>query len=429
MRLVCKSWRGILMRADIPEAPWLILSNDSYFKPTEICFKSFSEERIYCFKLPNLEIFGGRARVMLLWNPISGATRKLPAISTLPFFSHFVDDGIMVGLENISSLTARVQVFSIGSVECAVAVLFAGKDRNHELALCTPQDQSWSVVGGGEKQHIYKDIFFHNGKLYASCRSQEQVVNINTTSTNGTVNRKASYTIHLTGCGVEVDMLGLMYEDVSVDDHEVLYPVGFSIRERRKIVEHLVESSTTGELLAVSAILDLFSYINLGNQGPIRIFICTQTRGFEVRRLAGGCLEKLTGIGGKAYSWELLGHYPSWLPLMELRQIAFTLRQITLVGYLGIDEEEEGNDDDIVHENDDAADNGDEELEDVLHEVDGEEEEEGNYEDIDLNRLYIVRERGVFYVQQNRIQTTYLTNLSVQSGSITGWFTPKLFQK
>lgn len=460
MSLVCKSWRRMAMREDIPvapEAPWVIVSNDSYSKPeyslTEISFKSLSEEKIYRFKLP-LEKFGGtggkrrrwcccgssrgwlliagggdlQSMEMFLWNPISGATRKLPATSTIPFFNRLEDEG----LDRISSFIARVQVFSVGSVECVVAVLLQNRadmvNPHDELAICTPQDQSWSVCGEGHKQRTYRDIFFHKGKLYASCRSETS-----TSSVDGTVIKKANYKIHLSGCDVEVDMLCLMYQDVSMDYLEGLNSIGFNVAERVQIVEQLVESATTGELLAVSAILSLCSYIYFGDQGPINTFRSTQTRGFEVRRLAGDCLEKLSGIGGQAIfvgATGSLSHMASADDddrVVQADRIYFSTNNAS--GILGLDDESDQEEDDNSDDESDQEEDDEGDGEVFLNEVDNEDDEDGNALFIDPHpdRLYVVREQGVFDVQHNRIQICSLTNLRYKSESCTGWFTPKLF--
>ncbi|GER50227.1 F-box family protein [Striga asiatica] len=164
-------WRDTLTRSEfptLPELPWLILPDPEPIS-TYLSLSCPYENRIYFPDLPCSLLSGGRRwscrgsgagwfllacwdpPEMVLWDPLSGATLSLPSPSTLPLLDHD---------------TRLAQVAPVGPV---VAVFFSLTGFRDRLALCSPDDQCWTVLSGPTDEH-YADILFQNEKLRAVCR-------------------------------------------------------------------------------------------------------------------------------------------------------------------------------------------------------------------------------------------------------------------
>ncbi|KAK9287359.1 hypothetical protein L1049_015776 [Liquidambar formosana] len=180
LSIVCKSWRPLVMQKDIPAAPqipWLLLPHGPDCK--RLSFYSLEEGKVHNLKLPKSAQGGWccgsskgwlvisketsfKSEIFLL-NPISGARRQLPSLTTIPSFDTFVeslpDDHI------VSSFINRIELSSSDTSDCVVAAIF---DSDRILAFCRPEDKSWSIFEGRDEdeEFIYHDILFSNETLY-----------------------------------------------------------------------------------------------------------------------------------------------------------------------------------------------------------------------------------------------------------------------
>ncbi|KAB2636091.1 hypothetical protein D8674_026625 [Pyrus ussuriensis x Pyrus communis] len=90
---------------------------------------------------------------MFLFNPISGAQRQLPSLTTIPSFQNFVETKAWK-LHGASIFCVHT-VLSTSDVDhpgCMVAAIFG----SHVLGLCRPGDKTWSVF---EVEHNFDDNY------------------------------------------------------------------------------------------------------------------------------------------------------------------------------------------------------------------------------------------------------------------------------
>ncbi|PHU01865.1 hypothetical protein BC332_27116 [Capsicum chinense] len=207
MAAVSKSWRSMLAAHHKPshdlEAPWLLQLKDcAYNHDTGFNFYSLSDARFYTFKLP-IHVLNKYPNVlacattfccatsngwlviivarlnhkpdMFLFDPISEIDIKLPSLTTIPFYSIYVEENMRIPM-----MVNRVHVFSTSddpTRNIIVAAHFMDL-LNHEdfLAFCncdigvTEEERSWEIVDadGAISCHNIniESMLFHNGVLY-----------------------------------------------------------------------------------------------------------------------------------------------------------------------------------------------------------------------------------------------------------------------
>ncbi|GER42359.1 hypothetical protein STAS_19137 [Striga asiatica] len=423
MRLVCRSWKDTIDRADFPvrpEPPWLITPHHEPTFPACLTLESPSENRKYRHRLPPHLVSGGRrwscrgsgcgwlllvghtpasghrSTEMVLWDPLSGATQSLPSVTTLPFFDELATGCRKHELDFSSPLvTSRARV----SHSSTVAVVFSLVDDEYihrnawdRLAVCSPGDPTWTAVlpnnnnDDGETNR-YSDILFHGGRLFAVCPPWDP-------GSRPFVSKTSTHTL-ASSANLEVVTCELAYggdfsESDEDEDNDV---VGLSdVLKDWIVAEHLVGCEEDDELLLVSSTLDLFSHnFDMGG-GKTRVYKCPQTRRFEVRRLRvngdglllSSSLEKVEQMGDKCI---YLGDTGS-------------------ISMEGVSEDDEPNC--IRYATMDGV---------------------GMFRDTSIfnpDNMYSVHEIGVFNVAEERIQRTCMITTKTQLGSCSGWFTPAL---
>ncbi|GER42353.1 F-box family protein [Striga asiatica] len=419
MMLVCRSWRDTLTRAEFPvrpDPPWLILPSDDPLS-TSLTLESPAESRIYRFPLPR-HLLPGRHRwscrgsgdgwlllvghapcqpdteiSMVLWDPLSGATRDLPPLSTLPFFDELATGCFENAGLDISSplITTLARVCSTGPT-VLVAVVFSlfenlGRSTWDRLAVCSPGDPTWAVLPNNNETNCYLDILFHNGRLFAICTPWDDEV-----GTRPFVSKTRTCTV---GCAdLEVVTCELAYEVASVEPPHMDY-TGFEVWRRWSVAEHLVGSDD--ELLLASATLDMFTHnFDLGARGLIhsRVYNCPQTGGFEVRRLLNNSDELLLLLSER---------------LEQTGDKCIYLGDTGSISMKGVSDEPNC----IQYATSDAI---------------GTFWNLGEEEEVDIDKqVWTIHERGVFNAAEERIRRTCSANTSARSGSCSGWFMPAAF--
>ncbi|GER42357.1 F-box family protein [Striga asiatica] len=414
MRLVCRSWRDTLTRSEFPvrpEPPWLILpTSDDPF----LTLDSPADGRTYRRPFPRRRRLRQRwscrgsgdgwlllvghspcldITEMVLWEPLSGATRDLPPLSTLPFFDELATGSFeAVGLDFSSPLViTQARVSSTDLDLLVVAVVFSlienySRNKWDRLAVCSPGDPSWAVLPNNDETKRYSDIIFHGGRLFAVCPPWDP-------GTRPFVSKTSTHTL-ASSANLEVVTCELAYEVASLAPYEDY--TGFEVCKRWNVAEHLVGSAD--ELLLVSATLDLFTHaFDLGSPELIdsRVYKCPQTRGFEVRRLLNnsGDTDRLLLLSERMEQTGDKCIYLGDTGSISMEGEPNCIRYATADGlgmFWNLREEEE-DEDDLV---------------------------------IDIDNVWIIHERGVFNVAEERIRRTCSAKTSARSGSCSGWFTP-----
>ncbi|KAB2636094.1 hypothetical protein D8674_026650 [Pyrus ussuriensis x Pyrus communis] len=112
-----------------------------------------------------------KQKYMFLFNPISGAQRQLPSLTTIPSFQNFVETKEWK-LHGVSSFCIHT-VLSTSDVDhpgCMVAAIF---DSHNVLGLCRPGDKTWSVLEVLDENEGHDQLLFSStGKLYSLVTSQ-----------------------------------------------------------------------------------------------------------------------------------------------------------------------------------------------------------------------------------------------------------------
>ncbi|XP_048426771.1 uncharacterized protein LOC125470972 [Pyrus x bretschneideri] len=183
--LSCKSWASVCMPGDVrgaQELPWLLLPR--------ICDDSmrflspFDGGKFHKLRVPEPiqrgRLFGSskgwlfmvreKQKDMFLFNPISGAQRQLPSLTTIPSFQNFVETKAWK-LHGASIFCVHT-VLSTSDVDhpgCMVAAIFG----SHVLGLCRPGDKTWSVFEVLDENEGHDQLLFSStGKLYSLVTSE-----------------------------------------------------------------------------------------------------------------------------------------------------------------------------------------------------------------------------------------------------------------
>ncbi|KAL6214146.1 hypothetical protein ACLB2K_013584 [Fragaria x ananassa] len=191
---LCKSWRSVSMRREIPtcpQLPWLV--HPQAQTGDSLSFSSLSEGKVFTSRLPCPYFKSSRLNklqlgtssyflessrgwlVMLQWefynwlfiqreqlviylvNPVSGAQHRLPPLQTIPGYKEKSD----------GSSVCEVVLSSPDVSTCMVAATLG----EQKLLLCRPKEKSWSVFQVLDEDDssgfIYHILFSSTGILYA----------------------------------------------------------------------------------------------------------------------------------------------------------------------------------------------------------------------------------------------------------------------
>ncbi|RXH97390.1 hypothetical protein DVH24_007736 [Malus domestica] len=169
---------GVCMRGDVrgaQELPWLLLPR--------ICddrmrfLSPFDGGKFHKLRVPEPiqrgKLFGSskgwlfmvkeKEKDMFLFNPISGAQRQLPSLTTIPSFQIFVEakEWKLHGASSLFIHTA-LSTSDVDHPGCMVAAIF---DSHNVLGLCRPGDKTWSVFEVLDENDV-------QGKLYSLVTSE-----------------------------------------------------------------------------------------------------------------------------------------------------------------------------------------------------------------------------------------------------------------
>uniref|UniRef100_A0A6N2M4E4 KIB1-4 beta-propeller domain-containing protein n=1 Tax=Salix viminalis TaxID=40686 RepID=A0A6N2M4E4_SALVM len=122
--------------------------------------------------IPDTEIF--------LFNPLSGAIRQLPSLSTLvPYYYSFVTNCIFnLGGYNVAEFIRRIELSSADPSKSIIALRFNEFEANNcgNLALCRVRDRCWSTFPRETDRDIeFSDSILYDGDLCVLSQKIEHV--------------------------------------------------------------------------------------------------------------------------------------------------------------------------------------------------------------------------------------------------------------
>ncbi|GLT78033.1 hypothetical protein SLA2020_495830 [Shorea laevis] len=302
---VCKSWRSVVKQKHIltaPSLPWLLLPHGPNCK--SLSFFSMSEGIVRSIKLPKAAqggwCFGSsrgwltiaRGTEVFVFNPLSGFQHQLPSLTTIPSFNDYVN--VVWDPNRLTSFILKIELSSTNPSECIVAATFIAPPAQL-LAFCKLGDKEWSVFQGlKEKSPFYFDIRFHEDKLYALVHMMEGA--FATTYTMELANREVIILKVIPNIGYRVPLINEAFVDIG----------DIGIIEDKGLKSHLVESD--GELLIVGARMDvlystIFEEEEEEEDEQLYGFIYLKTSKFDVFKI--GCSRgtlpytRLTSLSGK----------------------------------------------------------------------------------------------------------------------------------